>query len=87
MDELMEVITLSQTKKVEKPLKIIMYGESYWREIVDFDALIEHGMISAPDMKLFDFSSTVDDAFEKITAHVTKYYLNNGIHRKAKNPD
>jgi uncharacterized protein (TIGR00730 family) len=89
MDELMEVITLTQTKKVEKPLKIIMYGESYWRGIVDFDALIDNGMISLADMKCFDFSSSVDDAFEKITAHVTKYYLNNSVRqpRKAKNPD
>src|SRR3989339_856267 len=77
MDELMEVITLIQTKKVTKPLKVIIYGESYWREIINFDAMTEHGMISKNDMKILDFCSNVDEAFEKITAHLRKHYLNN----------
>lgn len=82
MDELMETLTLVQTKKISKPLKIVMYGESYWREIVNFDALIAHGMINADDMKLFDFASSVDEAFQKITTHFTKYYLiNNNNHK------
>lgn len=76
MDELMEVMTLIQTKKVTKPIKILMYGESYWREVMNFDALIEHRMISPADMKLFEFASTVDDAFIKITTHLRKHYLN-----------
>jgi uncharacterized protein (TIGR00730 family) len=76
MDELMEIVTLIQTKKVSKPLKIIVYGESYWREVLNFDAFVEHGMISKEDLKIFDFCSTVDEAFEKITAHFKKNYLN-----------
>jgi uncharacterized protein (TIGR00730 family) len=75
MDEMMEVITLIQTKKVTKPIKILLYGESYWREILNFDALIEHGMVSKEDLKLFDFSSSVDDAFKKITTYFEKNYL------------
>ena len=80
MDELMEILTLVQTHKKSSPLKILIYGESYWREVINFDKLIEHGMINSSDMKLFDFSSTVDDAFEKITSYFTKNYLNN--HKK-----
>jgi uncharacterized protein (TIGR00730 family) len=76
LDELMEIVTLVQTGKVSKPLKIIIYGESYWKEIMNFDALLEHGMISKDDLKIFDFTSTVDEAFEKITAHFKKHYLN-----------
>lgn len=75
LDELMEVLTLIQTRKVTKPLKVIMFGESYWREILNFDALVEHGMISKEDFKYFEFVSTVDDAFEKITSHFKKYFL------------
>jgi len=82
MDELMEVTTLLQTHKVTKPIKIVIYGENYWREIIDFDALIEHGMINKEDKKIFDFASTVDEAFEKITTHFKKHYLNNHNNHK-----
>ncbi|MEW6701814.1 MAG: TIGR00730 family Rossman fold protein [Bacteroidota bacterium] len=82
MDELMEVMTLIQTRKVSKPIKIIAYGESYWREILNFDALIEHGMINESDLKILDFCSTVDEAFEKITSHFKKHYLNNSSNHK-----
>lgn len=77
MDEFMEVLTLVQTKKVTKKMKIIVYDEAYWREIINFDALIEHGMINKDDMKLFDFCSSVDEAFVKIKTHFEKYFLNN----------
>ncbi|MGK9368604.1 TIGR00730 family Rossman fold protein [Melioribacter sp. Ez-97] len=76
MDELMEVLTLVQTKKVTKKMKIIIYDEAYWKEIINFDALIEHGTISKEDMKLFDFCNTVDEAFDKITTHFKKHFLN-----------
>ncbi len=76
MDELMEVLTLVQTKKITKKMKVIMYDESYWKEVINFDALIEHGTISKEDMKLFNFSNTIDDAFDKITQHFKKYFLN-----------
>jgi len=76
MDELMEVLTLVQTKKVVKKMKIIIYDEAYWRKIINFDALIEHGTISKEDMKLFDFCNSIDEAFEKITEHFKKYFLN-----------
>jgi uncharacterized protein (TIGR00730 family) len=75
LDELMEILTLVQTHKKSSPLKILIYGESYWREVINFDALIEHGMISSSDMKNFEFASTVDEAFEKITTYFTKNYL------------
>lgn len=75
MDEMMEVLTLIQTKKVTKPIKIILFGESYWREILNLDALMEHGMISKNDLKLFEFASSVDSAFEKVTSYLQKHYL------------
>ncbi len=77
MDELMEILTLRQTGKIKKKMKIIVYDEEYWRKIINFDALIEKGMIDAKDMKYFDFCNTVDEAFDKITEHFKKNYLNN----------
>jgi uncharacterized protein (TIGR00730 family) len=75
MDEFMEVLTLIQTKKIKKNMKVIIYDEAFWREIINFDKLVEFGTISKKDLKLFDFCNTIDDAFEKITTHFTKYYL------------
>jgi hypothetical protein len=77
LDELMEVLTLVQTKKVTKKMKIIIYDEAYWREIINFNALIDHGTISKDDMKYFEFSNSVDDAFLKIKTHFEKHFLNN----------
>lgn len=76
LDELMEVLTLMQTGKIKKEMKIIVYGEDFWRKIVNFDALVETGTISEEDLDLFDFCNTVDEAFDKITAHLEEHYLN-----------
>ena len=75
LDELMEVLTLVQTKKVTKKMKIIIYDEAYWKEVVNFDAIIAHGTISKEDMKLFEFCNSVDEAFDKITSHFYKNFL------------
>ena len=56
LDELTELLTLSQTGKLDRPLPIILYGEAYWREIINFDALVRHGVISPEDLNLFQFA-------------------------------
>jgi hypothetical protein len=53
LDEIFEILTLSQTRKLDRPVIVILYGSSYWNEIVDFQALARHGMISAEDLALF----------------------------------
>jgi hypothetical protein len=58
LDELMEILTLSQTRKLDRRITILLYGSSYWKEILNFDALVRHGMISPEDLALFQF---VDD--------------------------
>lgn len=82
LDEMMELLTLVQTDKIKKDMKIIVYDEKYWKSIINFDALIEHGMINSKDMKLLTFCNTVDDAFNEITEHFKKHYLKNGIKKK-----
>jgi uncharacterized protein (TIGR00730 family) len=56
LDELMEILTLEQTGKLARGIPVILYGESYWREIIDFDALVRHGMIGEEDLSLFMFA-------------------------------
>ena len=58
LDELMEILTLQQTGKLDRRILIVLYGSSYWQEIINFDALVRHGMISAEDRALFKM---VDD--------------------------
>ena len=55
LDELAEIITLAQTKKLERGIPILLYGESYWNEIINFKALVRHEVISAEDLNLFTF--------------------------------
>jgi uncharacterized protein (TIGR00730 family) len=55
LDELTEIITLAQTKKLEREIPILLYGGSYWNEIINFKALLRHGVISAEDLELFTF--------------------------------
>lgn len=74
LDEFSEILTLVQTEKVKKDIKIIAYDEKYWKDVINFENLIEYGMISPKDMKLFDFCSSVDEAFEKLTSHFKKVY-------------
>src|SRR5215470_11455084 len=52
LDELFEFLTLCQTGKLVRPILILLYGASYWREIVDFPALVRHGMIAQEDLAL-----------------------------------
>jgi uncharacterized protein (TIGR00730 family) len=56
LDELMEVLTLQQTGKLDRRTRILLYGSAYWKEIVNFDALVRHGMISPQDLDLFTFA-------------------------------
>lgn len=75
LDELMEVLTLMQTGKIKKEMKVIIYDEAFWNNVLNIDALIEYGMISKNDLKLVDFCNNVDEAFEIITSHFAKHYL------------
>ncbi len=56
LDELTEILTLAQTGKLERQVPVLLYGSSYWKEIVDFDALVRHGMIDRKDLELFQYA-------------------------------
>jgi uncharacterized protein (TIGR00730 family) len=73
LDEIFETLTLLQTRKISREKTcILLYGEEYWREIVDFEALVKHGVISPEDLQLFNFSSDVDDAFKLLKKRLSK---------------
>lgn len=56
LDELTEILSLAQTRKLSRRIPILLYGKSYWQEILNFEALLRHGMISAEDLELFAFA-------------------------------
>jgi uncharacterized protein (TIGR00730 family) len=64
MDELMEVLTLSQTQKLARKLPIILYGSSYWNEIINFEALVRYGVIGRADLNLFTFADDPGSALK-----------------------
>lgn len=65
MDELFELLTLQQTSKAP-PAPIVLFGERYWRRIVNFDAFVEEGVISADDLSLFEFAETAEDGWASL---------------------
>ena len=73
-DELFEILTLGQTQKLPKKLPVIMYGPEYWREVVDFDAMVKQGMIDRSDLDLFEFADTPQEAFEYLKMKLTADY-------------
>ena len=62
LDELFEILTLVQTRKAPT-IPIVLFGSAYWRKIVNFEALIEEGMIRRVDLALFAFADTAEDAW------------------------
>jgi uncharacterized protein (TIGR00730 family) len=75
LDELFEALTLVQTKKV-RALPIILFGEKYWRKLIDFNLLVEEGTIDPEDIELFVYADRAIDAWNYIKA----FYQSAGNH-------
>jgi uncharacterized protein (TIGR00730 family) len=65
MDELFETLTLIQTQKM-KPIPILLFGKEFWDKIINFDALVEEGVIGARDLELLTWCETAQDAWNCI---------------------
>jgi uncharacterized protein (TIGR00730 family) len=73
LDELFEVLTLVQTRKLRKHMAIVLFGSQYWDEVLNLDALVRHGTIDRADMDLFHRTDSVDEAFDIVTHHLLRY--------------
>jgi len=62
LDEILEVLTLAQTRKLARRIPVLLFGSAYWREIINFEALVRHGVIEEADLRLFEFVDDVDAA-------------------------
>ncbi len=65
LDELFEVLTLIQTRRIE-PIPVVLVGESYWRKAVNFDFLADEGVIDREDRDLFWFAETAEEIWSGI---------------------
>ncbi|MBM4169046.1 MAG: TIGR00730 family Rossman fold protein [Ignavibacteria bacterium] len=74
LDELMEVLTLLQTGKIKKKMTVVLYGESYWRRIINFSEMVRLRVISDSDLKLFRFANSPKEAYDYLVKELTKNY-------------
>jgi uncharacterized protein (TIGR00730 family) len=69
LDEMFEILTLKQTKKTSA-IPIILFDESFWRRVVNFDQLVLEGTTREEDLALFCFASTPENAWEHLERHI-----------------
>ena len=70
LDELFETLTLVQTEKLSKKLPVVLYGSQYWHSIINFEALVDHQVISEKDLSLIHFSDTPQEALEYLQSRL-----------------
>ena len=71
MDELFEALTLIQTRKLNKSLPIVLFGKSFWDDVLSLEALVKYGTISPGDLDLFIKTDSVDEAFDHVVGQLT----------------
>jgi uncharacterized protein (TIGR00730 family) len=75
LDELFELLTLLQTRKIRKHLPIVLFGTEYWNQVVNFDALIEHGTINPEDVNLLFRTDSIDEAYRYLVDKLSTYAM------------
>jgi len=74
LDELFEVLTLIQTKKMTKPIPIVIYGSEYWKNVINLDEMVKWGTIAKKDLKLFHFSDDPEEASNYLKKRLISHY-------------
>jgi uncharacterized protein (TIGR00730 family) len=75
IDEMFEILTLAQTRKLSKKLLVILYGSEYWNEVLRLQPLAEWGAINEEDLKLLCHVDSVDEAFGELQRHLLKHHM------------
>jgi len=75
LDEVMEALTLIQTKKLRKQIPIVLFDRKFWEKVVNWDFLVEKGVIARADLDLFKICDTVDEAFKYLTKKIRATHL------------
>src|SRR5262245_22606073 len=75
LDEMFEILTLTQTKKLSKKMIVILYGSEYWDAVLDVKPLVEWGAIEERDLGLLCRVDTPEAAFEALKKHLMTYHM------------
>src|SRR6478672_2519889 len=75
LDEMFEILTLAQTRKLSKKLLVVLYGSEYWNEVFDLRPLVDWGAIEGKDLELLHYTDSTDEAFEALKQHLTTYHM------------
>jgi len=75
LDEMFELLTLAQTKKLAKKITVVIYGSSYWNSVINLDTLVDKGAISPQDRELFQFADTPEEAFALLQAGLMENHM------------
>jgi uncharacterized protein (TIGR00730 family) len=75
IDEMFEILTLAQTRKLSKKLLVILYGSEYWNDVFKLKTLADWGAVNEDDLKLLCPVDSVPDAFEELKKHLTKHHM------------
>jgi uncharacterized protein (TIGR00730 family) len=65
LDELFELVTLTQTGKSSR-MPILMFDSAYWKSVINLDALVEAGMVGEQDIELLDFVDDAEEAWQRL---------------------
>jgi uncharacterized protein (TIGR00730 family) len=74
MDELWEFLTLIQTGKMKKRATIMLYGEKFWKRVINFDLMVQSGTMDREELKLVDFVSSPGHAFRILKERLTREF-------------
>src|SRR5664279_2206919 len=74
-DEMFELLTLAQTEKLAKHICVVVYGKEYWTKVVNFQALVDAGTISAKDLDMIHWADSPEEAFEYLRADLEHHHI------------
>ena len=72
LDELFDVLTLLQCKKIARKIPIVLFGNEFWNGLINWEKLISNNVISRSDLDLFVILDSVDDTFNYLTKNMQK---------------
>jgi uncharacterized protein (TIGR00730 family) len=82
LDEMFELLTLAQTRKLAKHITVVVYGSNYWKNVINLEVLAEKGAISMEDLSLFQFADTPEEAFALLKTGLTENHLESDYERE-----
>jgi uncharacterized protein (TIGR00730 family) len=86
LDEMFEILTLAQTRKLSKKLRVILYGTEYWDQILNLEPMMEWGAINTDDLGLLCRVDTPEAALEQLKDHLAQHHIIPATAQEARAP-